>query len=240
MLGRRIDRAVLPLLAAAALYPLFLNAWRSIPLAWAASFACVMLIRRLLNRPRHSLGRSAARAELLRIASLPDVEAEAILRKLIEQRYPGEAFDLFPVLKHPEASLSSGDVLAAWKANRDTTRLVIAATCPCEPRAACYARQLADPEVAIVDSRLLVRLLAKREVFESEPRAVPLRRRLAGWFASVASQPFKPRNLLLAVVMLAVYHLRGNPMYLFAALPLLLQLAAALQHRRFRRTLFDG
>ncbi|MDO4865580.1 MAG: hypothetical protein Q4C10_03415 [Clostridia bacterium] len=239
MLGRRIDRAALPLLAAAALYPFFLNAWRSIPLACAATFACVMLIRRLLGRPRRGLNRTAARTELLRIAALPDAEAADVLRELIEARYPGEVFALFPALKHPETSLSSGDVLAAWKANRGAARLVIAATCPCEPRAACYARQLADPEVAVVDSRLLLRLLGRRASPVTEPRAVPLRRRLAGWFAFAASRPIQPRNLLLAAVMLAVYRLNGNPMYLFAALPLLLQLAAALRHRRFRRTLFD-
>ena len=239
MLGSRIDRTVLPLIAAVALHPFFLNAWRSIPLACAADLTCVALIRRLLNRPRKGIGTGLARAELLRIAALPDDEAETVLRELIEARFPCESFATAVALKHPEASLSSGDVLAAWKANRGKARLVIAATCPCEPRAACYARQLTEPVVAVVDSRMLLRLLKKSSPRAEAPCRIPPRKRLAGWFASVSTRPIRPRNLLLASVMLAVYHFRGNPVYLFAALPLLLQLAAALRHRRIRRALFD-
>ena len=156
-----IDRTALGLLCGTGYYLFFLNAWGSIPLACGLAFACTALSLRLI-RGLPSLRRASgaqARAELLRIAGLDDAAAEGALSALIRRRWPDEAFRLVPVLTHPEATMSSGDVLNAWKSNRDAGRLVIAATCPCEPRAALYARELREPAVAVMDSRRLTRLL---------------------------------------------------------------------------------
>ena len=156
-----IDRAALSLLGATAYYLFFLNATGSTPLACGAAFACTALSRMLLRGLPivHRATAAQARAELLRIAGLDDEAAVRALEALVQTRWPGESFRLTPVLKHPEATMSSGDVLNAWKANRDAERLVVAATCPCEPRAAFYAGELRGPVVAIVDSRRLTRLL---------------------------------------------------------------------------------
>lgn len=238
-----IDRAALTLLGAVAYYLLFLNAWGSIPLACGAAFACTALSRRLLSGLpfAHRASAAQARAELLRIAELEDAIAEDALTGLIRRRWPDECFQLAPVLKHPEATMTSGDVLNAWKANRDARRLVIAATCPCEPRAALYARQLQRPAVAVVDSRGLTRLLRALPA-DQLPR--PPRRRPGDGFrqlwAEFGSARFQPKSALLALVMLGCYVLTGSGWYLFPALAVVAHAGAAMIRNGIGRRLFEG
>ena len=237
-----IDRTALGLLGASAYYLFFLNAWGSIPLACGAAFICAALSRwllRVLPVRRHATA-AQARMELLRIAGLDDPAASKALGMLIRRRWPGECFHLAPVLKHPEATLSSGDVLNAWKANRDAERLVIAATCPCEPRAALYARELSEPAVAVIDSRKLTRLLRAMPA-EALPR--PPRRRLGDGLkrllAGAASARFSPRSALLALAMLGFYVMTGNGWYLFPALAVAAHAGVVLMRNGSGRRLFE-
>lgn len=237
-----IDRVALGLLGASAYYLFFLNAWGSIPLACGAAFICAVLSRWLLRGlpVRRHANAAQARAELLRIAGLDDPAAGEALAALIQRRWPGERFRLAPVLKHPEATLSSGDVLNAWKANRDAERLVIAATCPCEPRAALYARELSGPAVAVMDSRRLTRLLRALPT-DALPR--PPRRRLGDGFrvlcAGMASARFTPRSALLALTMLGFYLLTGSGWYLFPALAVAAHAGVVLVRNGSGRRLFE-
>ncbi len=242
ILGRRVDQWTLAALGAAALYLLFLNAWDSVPLACAAAFACCALAGRLLRGirlPRRAT-RAQATARLMRLASLSDAEAQAALSELVQGRWPSERFQLTPVLKHPEASLTSGDILNAWKANRGAENLVVAATCPCEPRAALYAAQLREPRVAVVDSRALVRLLRGTPGTEdSPPPAASPWRRLRLLASRCVSTRVTPKNALLAAVLLVMYLRRGQPLYLFCALALLYHFGAAALGHRMGKRLFD-
>ena len=241
-MGGIIDCAVFSALAASGLYLFFLNAWGSIPIAAGLALLCMALGRRLIaarpRRRRASLSR--VRSELLRLAGLPDDEAQAALTALIRRRWPGEDFALAPVLKHPEATLTSGDLLNAWKANRDAARLVVAATCPAEPRALAYARELQAPVVAVADSRALSRILRRALPPDSPAPHVPLRHRLRRLAARLSAGRVSPRNALLAAAMLALYLRGAGTLYLFGALALLAHLGAALIQRRVGRRLFEG
>ncbi len=235
-----LDRVVFTSLAATTLYVFFLNAWGSIPVAAGLSFLCVALGRRLIEaRPRRASLRRAREA-LLRLAGLPDAQAQAELTALARSRWPGEDFILAPVLKHPEATLTSGDLLNAWKANRDAQRLVVAATCPAEPRALVYARELRSPLVAVVDSHALLRLLRRSLPPDGPAPHVPLRQRLRRLGAIVSQGRVRPRSALAALAMLVLYLRGAGPLYLFGALALLARLGAALIQRRVGRRLFDG
>lgn len=238
-MGRIIDRAVFSALAAAGLYLFFLNAWGSVPLAGALAFVGVAAGRKALSRrPRRaSLGR--VRAELLRLSGLSDAQAQAELATLVHWRWPGEDFALAPVLKHPEATLTSGDLLNAWKANREATRLVVAATCPAEPRALAYARQLEGPAVAVVDSRALSRILRRTLPPDGEPRRIrrPLSR--VGMAFLPHGQRVSPKNAMLAAALLTLYMRGASPLYLFAALALLAHFGVALGQRRVGKRLFE-
>lgn len=238
-----IDRTALSILSTIGFYLFFLNAWDSIPLACSAAFVCAALSRWLLGGlplNRHVTA-AQARSELMRIAELDDLAAEEALRALLQHGWPGERFRLAPVLKHPEATLSSGDVLNAWKTNRDAGRLVIATTCPCEPRAAYFARELHDPAVAVVDSRRLNRLL---RTFPADTLPCPPRRRLGDGFrmlwAGMSSTRFSPKSVLLALTMVACYMLTGNAWYLFPGLAVAAHAGIALIRHGSGKQLFEG
>ena len=244
-MGRTIDRLALSALAAIGYYLFFLNAWGSIPLACALAFACCLLTERVARggRWRRLLPRRASSAQageaLSRIAGMEDGAAQALLGELVRWRYPGEDFALAAVLKHPEASLSCGDVLGAWKANRGAERLVIAATCPCEPRAAVYARELAGPAVAVLDSRALIRRLRRRDPVAA-PAPPPLKARLRRAIARLAARRVSPGSGLLGAALVGLYFIGGNPFNLFAGLALLGRLGVALIQRHTGRRLFDA
>ena len=128
----------------------------------------------------------------------------------------------------------------AWKANRDVGRLVIAATCPCEPRAALYAGRLQNPVVAVVDSRRLIRLLRAlpADALPCPPRhslGDALQRLLAG----LESARYSPKTALLALSMLAVYLLTGNGWYLLPALTVAAHAGVALIRHGKERRLFE-
>lgn len=239
-MGRVIDRFVLSALAAAGLYLFFLNAWGSIPLACALAFVCAALGRFVATRiPRPRRATLAwARSELTRLAALPDREAEAALSALVRGRWPEEDFRLFAALKHPEATLSAGDILGAWKANRDAERLVIAATCPCEPRAALYARELTGPAVAVLDSRAIIRLLRTGMQADPQIRRQPVVPSLRRLFGRLCAARVSPRTALVGAALLAMYLMRGSLLALLAALALLARFAVALAQRRVGKRLF--
>ena len=239
-MGKRLDRIVFTALAAAGLYLFFLNAWGSIPLAGALAFLGVCAGRRLLARRPRRASLARVRAEIARLAGLPDAQAQSELEALVRRRWPGEDFALAPVLKHPEATLTPGGLLNAWKANREASRLAVAATCPAEPRALAYARQLSDPAVAVVDSRALARILRRTLPPEDSPRGNrrPLSRIRMAFLPG--GRRVSPKNAMLAAALLYLYLRGASPLYLFAALALLAHLGVALGQRRVGRKLFEG
>ncbi len=241
-MGKMIDTVAFGALAATGLYLFFLNAWGSIPLAAGLAFLCTALARGLiLARPiKKKASAAQLRGELLRLAGLSDAEAQAELAAWVRTRWPGEAFALAPVLKHPEATLSSGDILNAWKANREAARLVVCATCPAEPRALAYARELSSPPVAVVDSRGLSRLMRRTLPRQAPDPAVPLKTRLRRVAARIAASRVTPRNLLMAAALLALYLRGASPLCLAGALAILAHFGVAIGQRRVGSRLFDG
>lgn len=241
-MGGRIDRAALFIATTAAAYLFFLNAWHSVAAACAAAFAACALGRRVLRGlpRRRRCGRRQIEAEILRIAAMPDDEAARALGEWVRGRYPGEAFALTPILKHPAASLSPSDILGAWKAGRGAARLVIAATCACDPAAALYARSLREPAVAVVDRRALARILRKSGRLPAEAEA-PLSPKdvLRRLVRRAAGRRPRPRDALAATGLLAMYRFVGQPLYLLAALILLFRLGAALAARPRGWRLFE-
>ncbi len=241
-MGKRIDRAAGWALAAAGLYLYFLNAWESIPLACAAAFAGCVLVRRLISGlPEHRrISRGQAEAALLDIASMPDTEAATALESLIRAGFPDEEYRVVPALKHPEAALNSGDILNLWKANRSETRIVIAATCACDPRAALYARELRSPAATVLDRRSLLRLLRRGPQARcgSIPRT-PVRLRIRRAFCRLTSRRPRPRDALIALAMLAMYLFGGGALYLVCALAMLFRTGAGWIEGRGRARLFE-
>lgn len=240
-MGKAVDRWALRAALACGAYLLFLNAWGSVPLAGGLTLGCAALLGLGLGRrsgPRRR-GAAGARAELYRLAAVPEAEAGAALLPLLRARWPGEEFELKVLQKHPSAGVGANDILSLWKQNRGAGRLLVAATCPADARAVAYARSLDAPAVAVLDARALARLLrdAPAEPFAKPP--LPARIRQALHIAAERlSRPAAPRFALFALAMLALYVRVGQPLYLFGGLWVAFRLGAGLMGGWPRRRLF--
>lgn len=239
-MGKLIDRFALFALCAAAFYIFFLNAWHSIPLACLLAFLCCALLRPVLrNRPsRWRCSIAQAEVELLRIAELPEPEAEPLLRRLILQKYPDTSFCLATLLKHPSASISTGDVFSVWKAHRNEDALVIAATGTADARALMYAQELTAPRVALIDRRILLRIIRETGMCASAPTPTPLGKRLRRFWANLSARHIGPKNALFGLTLLGMYLLVGNPLYLVLSMAILFWFGISLFNTRTRQKLF--
>ena len=231
-MGKSIDRIVLTALLAASLYLLFVQAFRSVWLACALSFACsAMILRRVLRAPRRARMTTAQASALLeRWAYGPDDEAETRIAKLLDH---GEDCALVYLPRHPAAAVSMGDVFSAWKAHRRENRLILAAPCRADGRAKTFARTLQDPSVEIADAPQLVALIRRSGL---EPPHVP---RFSAWLAKLRlavcalpeRRPWK-QSALYGLLLIPVYLLTSNPAYLFLGLASLFLAGISLRLHR--------
>ena len=214
-----------------ALYLLFLNAFGSIPLACALSFACCIPIVQLRRRFRGRMSARQAAAVLERWAYGPDDEAREQIGKLLKV----DVDSLVYLPRHASASISAGDVFSAWKSHRGRERVVLAAPCHADGKARILARTLREPAVEIADAARLIPLIRRSEI--AAPRAPGLRgamKRLRLSFAALPDRRPWRQNVLFGALLLPVYLLTGNPAYLLLALAALLLAGIALRPRRLR------
>ena len=184
--------------------------------------------------PCRNCSPSQAAAALEAIAALPEGEAAPMLETLVRPCLPDAAFNLVPILRLPDASLSAADVFHAWKTHRDAQTVVVAATCRADPRALSRARECESPRVIVVDAPVLRRLMRAQGVPERLVQSSPgPAARLRRVLRRVMDRPARPRSALLALSMLAIYLAMGNPLYLFSSMALLFRLGAALIRRGF-------
>lgn len=217
MIGRWIDRIALTALGAAGFYLFYLNAGFGVPLSVATAFASTTLAVYLYRfRPwRNRVTSAQARGALTAIAMLPE---DGCLRAL--QGLTGRT-DILPVVKHPEAALSAGEVFALWRAHMGDAQLVLAATCPAEPEALALAETLAGPKCEIIDSAALLRAIRQKgwSVPENPPR-VSLRRRLQRAWARL-ERPLPTKALPYGLSLWGMYLLTGKTLCLLCALLLI-------------------
>ena len=239
-MGRRIDLIALNALAAAALYLFFTAALESIWAGALCAFCAMLLLRRVLGAltgrlPQRKRLRARARAALDAWAKLPADEALLKARSLLEKAYPRqlEGVRLIGAQRCPPGpAMDVNALLALWR-GRLEERLAIVCTSRADAAALSYARTLSRPAVRLIDAPQLISLLEKYpDAQEEAPRA---RRRLQ----LSASRERAPRRLLFGALLLGMYLLLGNPLYLAAALATLFLSAMGWKKPPVPRRLFD-
>lgn len=240
-MGKRIDRAALCAVTAAALYLFFAAAFRSV-WAGAACALCAMLLLRhalrgLFGRlPRPKRRRSRARAEVEMWATLPAREAEARARSLLEKAYPAqlEGARVEVALRHPSGpALDVNALLEMWRARQGEERLALVVTSRVSGEALALARTLSRPTVRVADAEQIASLL-ERFPPQGEPPA-PARRRIRIRIGRERA----PRRLLFGLLLLGMYLLLGNPLYLASGLATLFLGAMGLKKPPVPKRLFD-
>lgn len=217
MLGKMIDRLALTALGAAGLYCFYLYSGFGVPLSGVLAFVSVALIKYLIERrPRRARATAAqAEAALKAIAMLPEAEALAALRRLTGRA----AF--CPLIRHPDASVSAGELFALWRAHMGEGELAIVATCAIEPEAKALAGELQNPRVVIADRKALVKVIRASGWHVPEaPRPEPLHRRMGKWLARLP-RAARVQTALYGVSMLGMYLLTGRALCLAAGLGLI-------------------
>lgn len=242
-MGRKIDRIAISAVLAAGLYLFYAAAFRSILAAIALALASMLLIHKALSgllgrsRSKERL-RERARSALSGWALLAEAEVEARVRALLDRAYPGEAdgAEIAAVVRYPEGQpLTVDALLEAWK-GRSCEKLIVAATVPADPHAQAYARSLKNPGVRLIDGQQLQELLMKfPPAAEETAQPAPRRRR---WRVPI-SRERAPRKLLFGAMLLAMYMLMGNILYLAAALLSLLFAGLGFRKRPVPKKLFE-
>lgn len=239
-MGKKIDRAALLALAALGLYLGFVSAFGSIWLAAACALCALLLLRKLLSPlagrlPKREARRGRARAEVERWALLDKDAAEAEARALLEKAYPGQAAEaeMLFLPRHPQGPpLNLNAVLDAWR-GRGGEKLLLITTARADAAAHACAAKLAHPAVRLIDGERLCALLAAFPPPKREE--APARRRLR----IAVSRERAPRRLLFGLLLLLMYLLLGNPLYLGAALLTLFLAAMGWKKPPVPRRLFE-
>lgn len=239
-MGKHIDRWVLMLLIVSGLYLFFLNAWNSIPLAMVlAFFGGIVFKKALAQRPKAPrCSRFQAEQLLNALTQMDDGPAQSIIEPMIRRRYAGEDFALCLLMRHPSQRLSPGDVLAQWKKHRHTPRLVIACTGSADPQAVAYAREMADPQIAILERRHLCHLIRRTPPKILVPATHPTVEGLRRLPRKILDRPWNMKSVGFNILLIALYTLVGNPIYLILGLTNLCLFGCTLPNRHFKGRLF--
>ncbi len=240
-MGKKIDRIAGSALLAVGLYLFYIAAFRSIWLAIVCALASVFLIRRafsgLVGRlPKREKLRARARSTLAGWARLDAESLRAQAAELLEKAYPGQAegAQIAALARHPDgAPLSVDALLDAWR-GKTCARLIVVSTVAAEPAALAYAATLKAPDVRLIDGAQLTELLARHP--QPAETAQPHQRRARKW---PLGRDRAPRQLLFGLLLLGMYLLIGNALYLGAALLSLLFAGLGLRKPPTPNRLFE-
>lgn len=248
-MAKRIDRIVLMALGAFAFFSFYMGAYEN---EWAAgilAFLSVVLARRFLQgcrwngrRVKRNKAQKQAEATLLRWAIEGDGMDEA--RALLKAAYPGEDCGAVAVVaRHPHGRpLDAEDVLDAWRKHRGEQRLTLLSTVPAGTEAMNTATERKYPSIALLDGERLRALLARFPIAGSEEEPREQEQAPAGGgrkrIRVVADRKSVPRHGLLSAMLLAMYFVLGNPLYLAVALVLAMLAGIGLRKAAAPRRLF--
>ncbi len=167
----------------------------------------------------------AASALVTAWAIKPDA---AMAEACVRQRYPkDEPFDFMLVSHHHSCAFGADELINAWREHIGQARLVIAVTAPVEAAAQAQALRLKEPQIRLLDAKMLEDALVRGDAELPEAgkaRRAPRLHHLA------PNRKKAPLCLMYALFMLGAFWALGSPVYLVAAL-LLLMLAALGFHR---------
>lgn len=165
-MGRKIDRAVISIAAAFALYAVFVGATGSIFAAVIMTFISMCLMRKLLGRfsgrdPASARLRSA-RAVIERLSFSHD--AEELLEKFLRDAYPEitGGMQLHFIIRHPSQRVTAEDIACICRTLHDCPAVCIAAIPPADAAAHALAARLRGPEIKLIDGEKLSSMMAAR------------------------------------------------------------------------------
>lgn len=248
-MGKKIDAFVLTVLTAICFYLYFWQAMGNHALAIGAALLCCLVavktIKRVYGRIFSSRSmkkrrfRKQAEGIIMGLACADRDATANKLETLLHGCFP-EQFNMELIQTHPDEQLSKNTVFEAWKHRRGEEKLVICATCSCDPEVHMMASSLSQPRVAIVDSERLMQLLAEHpegfQPVEAKGSTSALRRQRL--LQRTMNRKNAPRCILFGFSSLVMYVFSGNLLYLISAMLLFLIAFASFRRAPVRAKLF--
>lgn len=228
-MGKSIDRLSGALLLISIVFLSVLYLTDSIPAAMGLTVLVGILFRQAMPRRRGNrrLRPREAQAILLQWVLLPEADAQQRIAALIGRTNP------VCVFRHPSSVLTPGDVLTVWKNHREDPNILLATTARANPAALAFAQSLSSPSVTIIDSTALLRRIRRSGL---TPPAPPSRsfllRRFCRTLASLPDRHSWTKFLRSASILLAVYLLSGNKIYLMLFAAFLFLAGISLRRQR--------
>lgn len=239
-MGKKIDRFVLTTIFAAGLYLYFERAFQNHVLAVAlALLSCITLIRLLASighwfentawKQKRILRKKSSGALML-LACMEEADAAQHIRSLLLSGYDWNApFEL--ELLHPAIQLSQASIFNAWRAHRNSEKLLICTTGKCTHEAKLFASSLKEPKIALIGGDTLALLIAEHpeECLFVESGRKKCRLRIAHIIHTIFNRRNVPRGLVFTLSMLIMFVFSGNICYLLASLFLLFAILVSLR-----------
>lgn len=239
-MGKKIDRFVLTLAAGSAFYFWFEHAFRNHVAAIVLALICCAVtvktakyIFALISRSSHLQKKQIRRhagSIITHLACMPEEEAKNNLIKLIGKSYPGD-YSVEIVQLYPSMTLPQEDVFRLWRNHLGEEKLVICATCRCDPACRMLASAMREPRIALVDAEHLAQLIAEHPEGMVAPgkRYERSKLRLMHILDLLINRKNAPRCMIFSTAMLLIYLMSANIWYLASAMLLLFIVLASFR-----------
>jgi len=247
-MGLRIDKFVLTVLLAAALYVFFIGATGSIPLAAASAFLAMAILKKLSEKlPTDRIGRNrrtaaSAKSELEELSLSSHDTALHRITTILRHAYGSslDGIELRLILRHPSTQITTDDIRRIWRSLNGRDRAVIAATAVCSDSVHDFASRLRNPRIELIGSDQLVRLIAASGPAPcgllSGRNGTPKRLAAA---VRAAGRAKAGKCAVTAMLMFAIFWMTGVAAYLIGSLLLIFICGMSLRKRRIPHELFS-
>ena len=245
-MGRCLDRIVLTVLTALALYLFFIGATEKILPSLALTFAAMLLLKKLAGRiPADTAAkrRKRAQAVLEQLALSEPPSAKAALGSLLDTAYPEKPADmpLEYVLRHPSAKTTAADIAEIYSRRRGTPSVAVVSLPPADVQAFALASRLQNPEIALVDGNMLAGIIAKHPDLIPSDDSILKKHVQESRFVRMGRAASNARSGKCALTggsMCLLFLITGAPVYLIGGLILIYIACISLRKKRMPVNLF--
>ena len=242
-MGKIFDKIIFSSLLAIGFYFFYHGTFKSpalcIALALLSCAVCRSLLHKIFDLIRRTHWMQARRFRrqskgvLMRIATLPKAEADAIAESLIQRAYHADCTACM-LQKHPSATISEDILFDLWKSHTGKEKIAVLATCRMSEACRAMAAGLTVPRLILFDGDAVTDLLAEHPDLCPEAAQTPpvrLRLRLYRLRAAIFNRKNAPRCITIALSMMMMHLITRSISYLICSCALMLTAVLSIARR---------
>lgn len=242
-MGKIFDKILLSSALAIGFYFFYHGTFASPALCIALALLSCAVSRNILHKIMHRIRRTRwmqarrfrrqSRGVLMRIASLPKADADAIAEALIQRAYHAECA-VCMLQKHPSATVSEDILFDLWKSHTGAEKIAVLATCRISDAGRAMAAGLSAPRLVLFDGDAVMDLLSAHpdlcpEAVQTPP--VRFRLRMYRLRAAILNRRNAPRCITISLSMLMMHLITRSIPYLICGCALMLTAIFSIARR---------